>query len=146
MSCPAAGDCTATGSYEVAVNSSRVWVADEVSGGWGSAQALPAPLATTTVATGNLSCATPGNCAVAGDYLDAADVGHASVADEVNGTWQAAQDVPGLSGIQRASPVVSCTAPGDCAASGRYFVIARLRCTRPTRSTASGARPRLFPA
>jgi hypothetical protein len=122
VSCPAAGDCTATGTYEPASGSARVWVADEVNGTWGSAQALAAPLATTTVASGTLSCATPGNCALAGTYEDAANADHAYVVDEVNGTWQASQDVPGLSGTTSYGGAVSCAAPGDCAATGRHEI------------------------
>jgi len=122
VSCPSAGDCTATGGDEPVGNTYGVWVADEVNGSWGSAQALPAPLATTTDATGELSCATSGNCAVAGDYRNAQGVVHAFLADEVNGAWQASQDVPGLSGIQSLTDAVSCAAPGDCAATGNYNV------------------------
>ncbi len=119
VSCPAAGDCTATGGDELAGGIVGVWVADEVNGAWGSAQALPTPLATD--ATGKLSCATAGNCAVAGYYRDAQNFLRAFVADEVNGTWQAAQDVPGVAGmVMSFTDAVSCAAPGDCAATGSY--------------------------
>ncbi len=60
---------------------------------------------------------------MAGGYRDAQNFQHAFVADEVNGTWQASQDVPGLAGILMSyTDVVSCTAPGDCAATGSYDV------------------------
>ncbi len=123
VSCPAAGDCTATGGDEPVGNTYGVWVADEVNGSWGSAQALPTPLATTTDATGKLSCATPGNCVVAGGYRDAQGFLQAFVADEVNGTWQASQDVPGLAGmVVSDTDAVSCAAPGDCTSTGSYDI------------------------
>jgi hypothetical protein len=120
VSCPAAGDCTAIGGYEPTRTTWRVWVADEVNGTWGSAQPLAAPV-TTGNARGTLSCATAGNCAVAGDYVGGGEY-HAFVANEVNGSWQAGQDVPGLSGIVSNAGAVSCAAPGDCAATGAYDV------------------------
>jgi hypothetical protein len=121
VSCPTAGDCTATGAYEPAGGYGGVWVADELNGSWGPTQALPAPLATTRIATGKLACATPGNCAVAGDYRDASNTPQAFLANEVNGTWQASQVVPGLS-IESFADAVSCAAPGDCTATGSYNV------------------------
>jgi Bacterial Ig-like domain (group 3) len=124
VSCPAAGDCTAIGGYEPTRNNFLVWVADDVNGSWGSAQRLAAP-ATTLRATALLSCATPGNCAVDGSYRDALGLPHAFVANEVNGTWQASQDVPGLSGVASGADAISCAAPGDCAATGSYQVSGR---------------------
>ena len=121
VSCSAAGDCTAIGGYEPTRTTYLAWAADEVNGNWGSAQQLAAP-GTTFRATALLSCATPGNCSVEGSYHDAAGLPHAFVANEVNGAWQASQDVPGLSGVASDADAISCAAPGDCAATGVYQV------------------------
>ena len=121
VSCSAAGDCTAIGGYEPTRTTYLAWVADEVNGNWGSAQQLATP-GTTFRATALLSCATPGNCSVEGSYHDAAGLPHAFVANEVNGAWQASQDVPGLSGVASDADAISCAAPGDCAATGIYQV------------------------
>lgn len=124
VSCPAAGDCTAIGEYEPPGYNYLVWVADEVNGVWGSARQLAGPTATERM-TGMLSCATPGNCAVDGIYLDAQGNYQAYLDDEVNGTWLASEDVPGLPAGLSVADAISCAAPQDCAATGSYQVSGR---------------------
>jgi Bacterial Ig-like domain (group 3) len=125
VSCSAVGDCTAFGGYAPSSNSSLVWVADEVDDTWGPAQQLAVP-ATSIRVTGFLSCATPGNCAVEGTYADPAS-SHAFLADEVNGNWQASQDVPGLPATPSEADAISCPAPGDCTATGAYDISGRFQ-------------------
>ena len=97
---------------------------DEQRGVWGRARREPGPLAPAAPSTvGSVSCAAPGDCVAAGQYGSANAQGF--VVDEVGGTWGRAQDVPGRdpSGAG-ASTVdeVSCTADGDCAATGSWWV------------------------
>ena len=74
-----------------------------------------------------MSCASPGNCVVGGDYHGdmVAGTDKAFVADETDGTWGAAQAVPGLTAINtRGSSyvtAVSCASVTDCAAGGSYY-------------------------
>jgi hypothetical protein len=125
VSCTAVGDCTAIGGYNPGSGYNwLMWTADEVNGTWGAAQQLARPAATLRM-TGSLSCATPGNCAVGGTYRDARGLPEVFVANEVNGTWQPSEDVPGLSGTASYADAISCAAPGDCAAMGSYQVSGR---------------------
>src|ERR1700678_2975606 len=68
---------------------------------WGTAQELPGIAALAAdggeAISTTLSCSSPGNCAVAGDYLSLAgsSTSSAFVADQRNGTWGRAIEVPG---------------------------------------------------
>ena len=72
----------------------------------------------------SVSCASPGNCAAGGVYADAARHGQAFVANEVNGTWEKAQEVPGTATLNALGVAglssVSCTSAGNCSAGGFY--------------------------
>jgi hypothetical protein len=75
------------------------FAADEKNGAWQRAVAIPglAKLATAFGTTVNaLSCASAGDCTVAGFYHDqATNNSHAFVADESGGTWGQAHVIPG---------------------------------------------------
>src|SRR3981081_2822529 len=70
-----------------------------VSGGtWGSAEEVPGSAALNqggTARIASVSCGTAGNCSAGGDYTGSAGRQEAFVADEVNGTWHRAREVPG---------------------------------------------------
>jgi hypothetical protein len=72
-----------------------------------------------------VSCASPGNCAATGNYTGAQDHNQAFVADEKNGTWGRAIEVPGLAAVSQGggalASAVSCASAGNCAATGPYF-------------------------
>jgi hypothetical protein len=106
ISCSAANDCEATGSYLGAdVGGTNDFVVSEVGGTWGDATGSP---------VGNqVSCASPGNCV---------DIGFKYVVDQVNGIWQRADAirVAGSSGPLDYPTSVSCAPSGYCGIAGVY--------------------------
>jgi len=73
----------------------------------------------------SVSCASAGNCSAGGDYLPASAIPHAFVVSEVNGTWQRAEEVPGIATLSQvgsdSTDAVSCASSGNCSAGGNYF-------------------------
>jgi hypothetical protein len=126
VSCPSAGNCAIGGSYLTAPGFGYVFVADERNGVWGTAQQAPGitDLHKTAFASINsVSCASPGNCAAAGRYVDASLKGQAFVVDEKAGTWGRAQPVPEMSMLKAVSSTaesVSCASAGNCTVAGHY--------------------------
>ena len=126
LSCASPGNCAVGGSYTDTSNRRQAFVATEIGGTWGSAIELPGTAALNTggnALTGQMSCTAPGDCGVAGVYLDAESHFQVFVASEVNGTWQDAIEVPGTAILNTANAqafTLSCAAPGDCVIGGRY--------------------------
>jgi hypothetical protein len=132
VSCPAAGDCLAAGSYFGKSNFMQVYVAGEVKGSWHRAVPVPGLAKLNTggeAVVRSAFCASPGNCAITGLYTpgkphNLADLSQAFVASEVGGVWRAATAVPGIAklntGGSAVAAVISCAAPGDCALGGSY--------------------------
>lgn len=71
----------------------------------------------------SVSCASAGNCVVGGWYYDAFGQ-QGFLADERNGVWRRAFEVPGLGALNADGDVpdvsVSCGSADDCAAGGNY--------------------------
>jgi len=96
--------------------------------GWRTAQKLPglAALAPDGGASpAALSCSSPGNCSVGGSYSEPHNSGFSAlVADQRDGTWDKAIQVPGIAALnvggQAAVLALSCTSLGDCTAAGEY--------------------------
>ena len=125
VSCPSAGNCAAAGSYKDSSNHQQELVVNETAGTWSTGvEALPA---TTTAMNPNVipsvSCASAGNCAAAGSYIDASAHHQGLLVSEVAGTWS--------TGVQAALPAaatdplvslssVSCPSAGNCTAVGSY--------------------------
>jgi hypothetical protein len=125
VSCPAAGDCSATGYYR-GKPAAMGFIANQTNGTWGAAQSIPIPNAGQGVQPASLSCVSPANCSVTGIYLDTSDFGlQAFVAGEVQGTVGAAEEVPGTAALNvggyATAPSVSCAPTGYCATVGRYI-------------------------
>jgi hypothetical protein len=127
VSCPAAGDCVATGDYSE--SGPGGYIAEEKSGTWGKAMPIPglAALSTLQATATTVSCASPGNCAVAGTYHTGTSTNtrvSTFVADESGGTWHDAIALPGLSPLNvggEAEPVgLACASPGNCTLAGVY--------------------------
>jgi hypothetical protein len=83
VSCAAAGDCTVVGAY----SGGHLFTAVERGGAWQPAGQLPGEAALLAAGDGRLglfavSCATPGNCAAGGSYIDPAGFEHALVTDK----------------------------------------------------------------
>jgi LPXTG-motif cell wall-anchored protein len=125
VSCASAGNCSAVGRLD---NTSYgpLFVMSQVNGVWGSIEYLQGLEAINTgsgAEFGGISCASAGNCTVAGGYGD--DVGYqVFVVSQVNGVWGTVENVPGLNaanaGGDGAVRSVSCAAPGECSIGGIY--------------------------
>jgi hypothetical protein len=129
LSCPSPGDCLATGTYGDADRVTHAFEAEESDGSWGPARPVPGiDLLTPYISEPmSASCAAPGECSIAGFYIDGAKKKQqAWVADEHGGTWGLARAVPGTLARNTlgnaALNYVSCPSPGNCAAVGRYTV------------------------
>lgn len=128
VSCSAAGACTAGGYYASPGGEQQGFVVDETGGTWGNAQGVPGLAALNVGARGvdyapgvdAISCSAAGDCAAVGEYSDAHGAQQAFSANEANGTWGTAQEVPGLGALNAGgwaiAPSVSCTGIGTCAA------------------------------
>jgi hypothetical protein len=126
VSCASAGNCAAAGSYLDGSNFSHVFVVSETNGTWGTAIKMPGlnTLNMHKATVFSVSCASAGNCAAGGFYIDGSDHEQAFVASETNGTWRKAIEVPGTSTLNAGGNAtvhsVSCATAGNCAAVGRY--------------------------
>jgi hypothetical protein len=128
VSCATAGNCSAGGTYYDASGNGQAFVANEVNGAWQPATEVPG---TATLNTGgnasatSVSCATAGNCSAGGTYSDGSGNGQAFVANEVNGAWQPATEVPAIGTLNTGGNAnfisISCAAPGNCSAGGYYY-------------------------
>lgn len=140
VSCTSAVNCGVGGSYPLASGATEVFVASERGGHWGKAIEIPGFTALNQEGFGDLaavSCVSAGNCVAGGDYAALAGFQggafEAFVADERNGRWGKAFEVPGIpppsTGICEpdsnacvAGQVlsVSCAPDGRCAVGGWY--------------------------
>jgi hypothetical protein len=85
-------------------------VVNEKGGVWGHAQSLPGTVPLdpkfNQAAITDMSCPAAGQCSAAGFFgsdLNAENVAIPFVATQVNGTWDAAQQVPGLAALNLAA-------------------------------------------
>ncbi|HJU36587.1 MAG TPA: hypothetical protein VJ716_04105 [Gaiellaceae bacterium] len=144
VSCPAAGACTAVGSYsnKDASDADYPWVVSESDGNWGSgAEArLPANASTSgDLSAGaspffgftGLSCPSAGNCTAVGGYENRQGAEEGLILRERNGVWSRGvrsplppKGVPNTEPNEFNSPLtsVACGAPDDCAAVGWYVL------------------------
>jgi hypothetical protein len=119
VSCASAGNCTAGGTYST-TGYGQAFVVSQKDGTWSKAIEVPGLAALdagSPVGVSSVSCASAGNCAVAGSY--GVSPGVAFVVSQKNGSWGKAIEVPGsaaLGGVTLAS--VSCGSAGNCTAAG----------------------------
>lgn len=133
VSCASEGNCAAGGYYQDRPDSNgnyhQAFVASETNGVWSTALEVPGTAALNLgsyAETREVSCASPGNCAAIGFYLDApysdaSRQSHVFVVDLANGVWGTAIEMPGtaavrLRGTLEAYYDVSCPSAGNCAA------------------------------
>ena len=126
IACTTAGNCSAGGLYQASAGTEAM-VVDEVNGTWGIAQEVPG---TAVLNAGgdaevrSISCASAGNCSAGGYYDDSKGMTQAFVADEVNGVWGNAREVPGTGALNAQGfaqiDAVSCKSAGNCSAGGEY--------------------------
>ena len=125
VSCASAGNCAAAGTFGEPYGLG--FVAVEKNGVWGKAADVPGLAALTgrLAEASSVSCASPGDCAVVGDYSNVSG-GRTQgfVAAQRHGRWGKAIEVPGLGALNRGGGVyvseVSCALAGGCAAGGSY--------------------------
>jgi D-alanine-D-alanine ligase-like ATP-grasp enzyme len=126
VSCAAAGNCSAGGTYTVNFSYAQAFVVSEVHGTWGRAEEVPG---TAALNHGNayvysVSCAAAGNCSAGGQYDDNSGGVQGFVASQVHGTWGRAREVPGTAALNQGGGAVinsvSCASAGDCSAGGVY--------------------------
>ena len=105
----------------------RTQAAGGVTSGWGTAKELPGSAALNAGGRAGIvsvSCNSPGDCTVGGNYLDSSGHGQAMVDTETNGTWGTAEQVPGIATLDAGGGSiiysVSCASPGNCSAGGDY--------------------------
>jgi hypothetical protein len=127
ISCPAAGDCAALGSYGGPSGITEAYAVTESKGTWGTAAHLPgtASLSQGAIAYPTvISCASPGNCGAGGYYDDTAGHLQVFVATQTGGTWTPAEEIPGSAALNAggsaALNVMSCPTVGHCTAGGYY--------------------------
>jgi hypothetical protein len=132
ISCAAPGSCSASGTYTDANGDVPSWV-DSVNskGFWNNAQPEPGTDGAGLVEVGappqiTVACGAVGSCAAAG-WTDTTPTRarKAFLVDEVNFTWGASHDVPGLAaltgtgGFSRLT-AVSCKSGGNCTVTGEF--------------------------
>ena len=130
VSCAAPGDCSAGGVYKDSSQGYQAFVVDQVKGTWGDAVEVPGTASLNAggnARVGSVSCPAPGDCSAGGYYGDGVTGSQAFVADEVNGVWGDATEIPGSGSLNAGGDaviglgsLVSCAAPGDCSAGGSY--------------------------
>jgi hypothetical protein len=116
------------GSVEATPRLSSSMVDSQATAGtWGNAEEVPG--SATLNSGGNagissISCAAPGNCAAGGQYTDSSRHVQALVVSATAGTWGHAEEIPGTGSLNAGGAAyvnsLSCSAAGDCAASGQY--------------------------
>lgn len=131
ISCVAAGVCSAVGSFVDAAKHTQLYGIEEKGGRWSRAVEIPAESAlgaSGVFLVNALSCGSEGNCALGGQYRDAARDLEAYVVSEVGGTWRKAIEVPGSAALNvggssmygASVTSLSCRGPGSCSAVGEY--------------------------
>jgi hypothetical protein len=128
QSCASPGNCASVGYYTNAAGDKQVWVDDEKNGVWGGEQQLPGSAALNKgkkASLDDVSCAgAVGNCATVGYYTDADGALQAWVADEKNGAWGNAQQLPGTAVLNAGGAArllaVSCSSAQNCVTGGYY--------------------------
>lgn len=100
VACPAAGSCTAIGSYRDARFNSRPFAITQTHGVWGPATPLPLPSDALPPARGfgiaeayGLACTRPAACAVVGTYTVRSRDSEALVETDTGGRWSASTPV-----------------------------------------------------
>lgn len=130
IACTSGGNCSAVGTYSAKaapLASTQGLVLNEVTGTWQRALEVRLPASTNAnpfVLLNQVACASAGNCAAVGSYIDANDVTHGLVVSEAASRWSPglALALPGNASAypDAALSSVSCVSPGNCAAIGNY--------------------------
>jgi hypothetical protein len=130
ISCPPLkpGNCTAMGTYRTsATGPTQVFATVEQDFSWGNAQPVPemSMLKATDSFAPEVSCASPGDCGIAGSYTDNHNRVQVFIAREAGGTVSTPQQVPGTGKLNTGDggagvDGVACAAAGNCTVAGFY--------------------------
>jgi hypothetical protein len=123
VSCRSASSCAAGGYYTDGSGNNQAFVVSETGGTWGDAEEAPGTQTTSgEAAIYSISCSSAGNCSAGGFYTDSSDNEQAFVINETAGSWENAEEVPGVAALSDYSQVnsISCVSVGNCAVGGWY--------------------------
>ena len=126
VSCPSAGDCVAVGTY--ACCRWKALRVQETAGVWGQGMQMWLPenaKPSHDVTVDSVSCASGGNCAAVGHYIDTSGSEEGVLFVEDSGKWAHGVEAAVPANAATAPEVdltsVSCPAAGDCTAVGEYL-------------------------
>jgi hypothetical protein len=127
LSCGSPGNCSAGGWYTDSRGYEQLMVVNEVNGTWHNAIEVPGTAVLNKgdyAQVSSVSCASAGSCSAGGWYMDSSSLNAPLVVSEVNGTWQNAIRVPGMTALTQhifgTVTSVSCASAGNCTAGGWY--------------------------
>jgi hypothetical protein len=132
VSCGAAGNCAAVGSYLDSARSIVPFTANEAGGTWERARELALPknalLAGQTAELRDVDCVSANNCSAVGEYFDnyrAYPRSQGFVASEVRGHWSSASEVT-MADSTNFNPFVNfaqlaCSSLGNCVGVGSFI-------------------------
>jgi hypothetical protein len=125
VSCASVGNCSAIGGYDDSTNTGQGLLLTETAGTWSIGIEATAPAnarAPVSVTLNSISCASAGNCAGVGTYVDSLGETQGLLLLETGGVWGAGSEA-GLPANARGSALssVSCSSGGSCAAVGDYY-------------------------
>lgn len=132
VSCAAAGNCAAVGSYQDRARNQVPFTANEVNGKWQRARELALPK--NALGSGqdgevrDVVCAAPNNCSAVGEYFDdyaAFPRSQGFVATEVRGRWSAASEIK-IAATTNLNPFVTfsqlaCASVANCVGVGSFI-------------------------
>lgn len=128
VACPAAGACTAVGTYEATGGVPFGLLLNQAGGVWSGSVAARLPAGAGSYPDVNLttvSCATAGNCAAVGDYVDNGYRQQGLMINLRRGAWRPGvrtSPPPGAAGNPEITlNSIACAAAGDCTAVGSYL-------------------------
>jgi hypothetical protein len=127
ISCTAAGECGAVGYYSTP-DGRHQFVSEERGGTWQPAirdlTRKGSPSDGFAVEANAVSCGSPGNCVVTGEFADAKNGSHLFTLNEAGGTWGKIRELPGSAKLNVKKfgrlLTVSCASAGNCAVGGFY--------------------------
>jgi len=123
VSCAAAGDCTAVGSYMNSAGNPIAFAISEINWAWGAVQSLPLPAGAGSSSATAVSCAAIGACTAVGWYSDSSGAIQGLLATQTGGGWGSSfgAALPAAAAQPNVTlSSVACSAPGTCAVAGDY--------------------------
>ena len=130
IACPAAGNCSAIGSYTDSSGETQGLLATESAGHWNATSTAQLPpnldVVNPNVSLTSISCSTTGNCTAVGSYLDVHGLTQGLLLTETSGHWGTGREVIHPLGVsvsvnpQVDLTSVSCVTASNCFAVGSY--------------------------